>query len=245
MKFLSFAAGLAILATETLAMFDGIEHLDSDNWAEKVEGDKDNAWMVTFYADWCPYCKSFDPELEAAKNDARLEGKHIKFGAVDVMANRDLTKRYGIKRSPTIKMFGHDKATPDDYLGQRKQGDVLDYADEYANTHNFYHVPKVEEDSYRTDPYSNEDQYYEEPAPQDYYEEPAPQDYYEEPAKPHDHDVHVHVDPYHEEHHDHHDAHPQHYEEPAKPAAPSKPSYGPATYYYNVNAIVGDITKAH
>jgi len=76
--------------------------------------------MVTFYADWCPYCKTFDAEYDAASKDGSLKDSRIKFGAVDVMANRDLTKQFGIKRSPTVKIFGHDKAAPEDYLGQRK-----------------------------------------------------------------------------------------------------------------------------
>ena len=144
MKLFTFAASLAVLAAEAFAMFDAVEKLDSKNWAEKVENDDKNAWMVTFYADWCPYCKNFDPQLEAAAKDARLQGKHVKFGAVDVMANRDLTKQYGIKRSPTVKVFGRDKAKPEDYLGQRKTKNVLDYLDTYANEHNFLHAPEPE-----------------------------------------------------------------------------------------------------
>ena len=120
MKLFSFAAGLAVLTVETLAMFDNVVQLNSENWADKVEKDDKNAWMVTFYADWCPYCKTFDAEYDAASKDGSLKDSRIKFGAVDVMANRDLTKQFGIKRSPTVKIFGHDKAAPEDYLGQRK-----------------------------------------------------------------------------------------------------------------------------
>ena len=141
MKFFSFAAGLAILVAETLAMYDGAEQLTSDNWAEKVENDKDNAWVVTYYADWCPYCKKFDPELEQARKDPRFADRNIKWGAVDVMANRDLTKKYGIKRSPTVKVFGHDKQAPVDYLGDRKAADVTEYFDKYTKEHNYYNAP--------------------------------------------------------------------------------------------------------
>lgn len=92
MKLFSFAASLAVLTAQVLAMFDNVEQLDSTNWAEKIESDDENAWMVVFYADWCPYCKNFDPEYDAAVKDQSLSGKKVKFGAVDVMANRDLTK---------------------------------------------------------------------------------------------------------------------------------------------------------
>ena len=74
--------------------------------------DTENAWVVTFYADWCPYCKTFDAEYELASGDPTLANKKVKFGAIDVMANRDLTKLYQIKRSPTVKIFGIDKQAP-------------------------------------------------------------------------------------------------------------------------------------
>ena len=207
MKF-SFAASLAIMATETFAMFDGVEQLTSANWAETVDGDDENVWMVTFYADWCPYCESFEPELAKAIAHENLSGKKIRFGAVDVMANRELTQKYGIKRSPTVKMFGRDKTSPDDYLGQRKYADIRDYADSYANEHNYiYAAPEVyqepQEDSYRADPYADvvldvteaifpeSETNYEEPEiyyeePEVYYEEPEvyyddPEVYYDEP----------------------------------------------------------------
>ena len=45
--------------------------------------------MVTFYADWCPYCKTFDPEYEAASNDTRLKDKLIKFAGKPILAVRD------------------------------------------------------------------------------------------------------------------------------------------------------------
>ena len=145
MKLFTFAASLAVLAAEVLAMFDNVEKLDAKNWAQKVENDDKNAWIVTFYADWCPYCKTFDPEYEAASNDTRLKDKLIKFGAVDVMANRDLTKQFGIKRSPTVKIFGHDKDTPEDYLGQRKTKDVVDFVDTFTTKHNFIFDRAAEE----------------------------------------------------------------------------------------------------
>ena len=52
--------------------------------------DVENMWLVTFYADWCPYCQPVYQELTAAKNDYSLVDKKVKFGVIDVMANRDL-----------------------------------------------------------------------------------------------------------------------------------------------------------
>lgn len=100
-------------------------------------------WMITFYADWCPYCKTWDEELGHALSDPKLADKKIKFGAVDVMANRDLTQKFGIRRSPTVKVFGLDKYAPEDYSGHRKHADVIDYIDEYTHTHDYVIIPVV------------------------------------------------------------------------------------------------------
>ena len=145
MKLIAFAA----IATQAFAgLFQDVEVLTSDTWADKVENDDDNVWMITFYADWCPYCAPFDTEFTAASNDIALADKKIKFGSVDVMANRDLTTRYGIKRSPTVKVFGVDKSAPEDYVGHRKQADLVSYCNDYATTHNFIVPPPEPEVQY-------------------------------------------------------------------------------------------------
>lgn len=51
----------------------------------------------------------------------------MKFGAVNVMENRDLTQLYEVKRSPTIKVFGHDKEEPEDYSGHRQRAELVKY----------------------------------------------------------------------------------------------------------------------
>ena len=139
MKFISIATSLALVSAQVYALFDSdtVEVLTSDNFAEKVDEDTENAWVVTFYADWCPYCKTFDTEFDNASKDTKLADKKIKFGSVDVMANRDLTSKFGIKRSPTVKLFGTDKAAPTDYLGHRKQDDLVTHCDEFCTENEF------------------------------------------------------------------------------------------------------------
>ena len=141
----------AVLAAQVYALFDtsGVETLTSENWDEKVAKDEDNAWVITFYADWCPYCKTFSEEYGAAVHDVKLEDKKIKFGAVDVMANRDLTKKFGIKRSPTVKIFGKDRENPEDYTGQRKTEDIVSHCVDFCDKNDFVtekkeEAPKVE-----------------------------------------------------------------------------------------------------
>ena len=85
-----------MLATQAFALFDQVQKLDESNFDEIVMNDDENMWLVTFYAEWCPYCQPFSPELEAAQVDPTLGDKKIKFGAVDVMQSRDITQRYAI-----------------------------------------------------------------------------------------------------------------------------------------------------
>ena len=161
MKFISIATSLALISAQVYALFEGdtVEKLTSDNFAEKVDEDTDNAWVITFYADWCPYCKTFDTEFDLASKDTKLADKKIKFGSVDVMANRDLTSKYGIKRSPTVKLFGTDKAAPTDYLGHRKQDDLVTHCDEYCTENEFtkpVEEKKENEYEYSIDPIVNQ-----------------------------------------------------------------------------------------
>ena len=143
-------AAVALLAAQVLALFEGdkIEKLTSENFEEKVLKDEENAWVVTFYADWCPYCKTFDEELEGATNDVGLTEKNLKlkFGAIDVMENRDLTRQFGIRRSPTVKIFGKDKEAPEDYAGMRKTKEIVTKCIEFCEENEFVKKEEVVEE---------------------------------------------------------------------------------------------------
>lgn len=138
-------SAFAVVAAQVYALFDtsGVETLTSDNWKELIEDDADNAWVVTFYADWCPYCKTFSDEYAAAVISPKLEDKKVKFAALDVMANRDLTKKFGIKRSPTVKIFGKDREAPEDYTGQRKTEDLVNHIAEFCEKNDFVVAKEV------------------------------------------------------------------------------------------------------
>ena len=97
-----------------------------------VINDAENMWMVTFYADWCPYCEPFAPEYEAAQSDSLLTDKKVKFGALNVMENRDLTQRYQVTRTPTVKIFGSNKEESEDYSGHRQRSALVKFINDYA-----------------------------------------------------------------------------------------------------------------
>ena len=142
MKLLAIATGLAALVTavETVShehLFTDFEQLNSADFDAKVTGDSANFWIVTFYADWCPYCKPFSLELTNAQMSDKLYNSKVKFGVVNVMDNRDLTSKYGVKRTPTVKVFGSDKQNPEDYAGRRKVKDLVDFIVKYATDNSF------------------------------------------------------------------------------------------------------------
>ena len=144
MKLLAMAVGLTALVnavevqTESYEpLFTDFEALTSADFDAKVAQDAENFWIVTFYADWCPYCKPFSLELTNAKMSDKLYNSKVKFGVVNVMDNRDLTSQYGVKRTPTVKVFGTDKANPEDYAGRRKASDLVDFIVKYATDNNF------------------------------------------------------------------------------------------------------------
>ncbi|KAH8068012.1 hypothetical protein JL721_6959 [Aureococcus anophagefferens] len=93
----------------------------------------DATWMVNFYASWCVYCTRLAPawrELAAAATAAR--GGAVRVGAVDVMANPKLAKRFGIRGFPTIVLFRggsmYAAAPKYEYVGVRSPESLVAFA---------------------------------------------------------------------------------------------------------------------
>lgn len=60
-------------------------------------------WMLDFYTTTCGNCKMVEPEWKAAA--AKLNGK-VKFGKVDLMAQKDLWYRFGLSGGlPFLRYF--------------------------------------------------------------------------------------------------------------------------------------------
>lgn len=56
---------------------------------------------VLFYAQWCPFCRSFLPEFEAAMN-----GKGVRWAEVDISDDEDpLWETFNINVVPTVIVF--------------------------------------------------------------------------------------------------------------------------------------------
>ena len=95
-------------------------------------------WIVTFYMESCGYCKAFEPEFfEAARHNSMLN-KKVKFGAVDARAERYLTWISGVKKVPTVKVFGRDKANSSAFVGKREAAELMSFIDEYCQANDYF-----------------------------------------------------------------------------------------------------------
>ena len=64
------------------------------------------------------------PEWEKAASD--LEGK-FKMGKLDATTDKQTGQKYDVKGFPSIKYFGADKGTPEDYNGGRTKSDLVTF----------------------------------------------------------------------------------------------------------------------
>lgn len=71
---------------------------NSQNFNELIN---DDIVLVDFFATWCGPCKMLSPVLEELAND-RSELKIVK---VDVDADSDLARQYGVMSVPTLMLF--------------------------------------------------------------------------------------------------------------------------------------------
>ena len=96
----------------------------TDSNFEKLVLESSELWMVEFYAPWCGHCKNLAPEWDQAAKD--LKGS-VNLGMVDATQHQSLASKYGVQGYPTIKVFGANKAAPEDYQGQRSAQAIVDY----------------------------------------------------------------------------------------------------------------------
>lgn len=126
LKLALFLLGL-ILVTNVNGLYspnDEVVILNSANFNSKVIQSND-LWLVEFYAPWCGHCKNLAPEwIKAAK---ALKGI-VKIGAVDMDEDKSVGAPYNIRGFPTIKIFGANKNSPNDYNGGRTAQAIVDEA---------------------------------------------------------------------------------------------------------------------
>ncbi|KAG1462155.1 hypothetical protein G6F46_004141 [Rhizopus delemar] len=64
---------------------------------------KNDEWLIDFYADWCGYCQRFESTFYEAERQLQLSSyKHVQVGVVNVDTNPGLAARFFISRLPTV-----------------------------------------------------------------------------------------------------------------------------------------------
>jgi protein disulfide-isomerase A6 len=106
--------------TDVLVLSDG-------NFQDEVINSPDML-LIEFYAPWCGHCKNLKPVwIESA---TQLKGK-FKIAAIDCTANEGICGQFGVRGYPTIKFFGKNKHSPEDYNGGRDTGSIVQFATEH------------------------------------------------------------------------------------------------------------------
>jgi thioredoxin 1 len=96
------------------------EVTDSTFEAEVIEGSRETAVLVDFWAEWCGPCHAVSPVLEKIADERSGELKLVK---VNIDENQDLAGRYGIMSIPTMILF-RDGEPAAAAIGARPKGDL-------------------------------------------------------------------------------------------------------------------------
>ncbi|XP_065063193.1 protein disulfide-isomerase A6-like [Rhopilema esculentum] len=103
---------------------DDVVELTASNFNSKVI-QSDDVWLIEFYAPWCGHCQRLEPEWKKAAT--ALKGI-VKVGAVNMDVHASVGGPYNVRGFPTIKMFGANKNSPQDYNGARSASNIANEA---------------------------------------------------------------------------------------------------------------------
>lgn len=99
--------------------------VSSDTIDEEI---KKGPLFVNFYATWCEHCKELRPIWEKFATYAKVNERPYRVAKVNTAKDHAIATRFHVKGFPTIMYFKEGKE-PVSYLGERKLGSIIDYAE--------------------------------------------------------------------------------------------------------------------
>jgi putative thioredoxin len=99
--------------------------VDEKTWeSEVIRRSGETPVIVDFWAEWCKPCKALTPVLEEA-----VEQRDVVLATVDVEANKNLAREYGIGSIPAVKAFKNGREVSG-FVGVKTRAMVDTFLDE-------------------------------------------------------------------------------------------------------------------
>jgi protein disulfide-isomerase A6 len=109
-----------------------VVELDEVNFEKVVSSSESIMVLVLFMAEWCTYCKAFEPEYAAVAESCALTGSQVLIAKVDVGQHRALGARLDITHYPTLRFFRGEVG--EEYDGQRSTDSIVKWINARAGT---------------------------------------------------------------------------------------------------------------
>jgi thiol-disulfide isomerase/thioredoxin len=105
-----------------------IRDLVPEEFDDIVLGDTKYTWIIEFYSDRCPFCKSLAPEMKKASKltEEAIPGK-TRFGALNSRVYEDMAERFKITGWPWVSCFFNGEKV-DDMAGLGGADSVVNWA---------------------------------------------------------------------------------------------------------------------